>query len=116
MAVSGSRGAEAGAVDIEGDKKRDSKSIAIMKGRTFALLVSSALFGLVILISLIPVIYEWLGLSYLLMIFIMDILIVVFTIRLVKSKTSEEGTRSMRGIYLGALVGILAFIIGQFFQ
>ena len=46
-----------GAMDIEGDKKRDSKSIAIMKGRKFAVLVSSSLFGLVILISLIPVIY-----------------------------------------------------------
>ena len=103
------------AMDIEGDKKRGSKSIAILKGRSFALLISSFLFGLVILISFIPVIFGWLGASYLLMISIMDILIVVFTIRLLKSKTSEAGTKSMRGIYLGALVGMLAFIIGQVF-
>jgi hypothetical protein len=50
------------------------------------------------------------------MIFITDILIIVFTIRLLKSETPEEGRRSMRGIYLGALFGMLAFIIGKVFQ
>ena len=92
-------------MDIDGDKKRSSKSIAIKVGRKFALTVSSLLFGLVVLISFIPVVFGWLGVSYLVMVFIMDLLIVVFTIRLVKSKTSREGRSSMRGIYLGALVG-----------
>ena len=104
------------AMDIEGDKKRDSKSIAIMRGKKFAVAVSSFLFGLVILISLIPAIFAWLGARYLLMIFITDALIIVFTIRLLKSETPAEGIKSMRGIYLGALVGMLAFIIGQVFQ
>ena len=103
------------AMDIEGDKKRGSKSVAIVRGRSFALVISGLLFGLVVLISFIPVIYGWLGASYLLMIFITDTLIVVFTIRLLKSKTSAEGIKSMRGIYLGGLVGMLAFIIGQVF-
>jgi len=104
------------AMDMEGDKKRNSKSIAILRGRKFALTLSSLLFGLVIMISLIPVVFGWLGVSYLLMIFITDVLIIVFTFRLLKSKTSAEGVQSMRGIYLGALVGMLAFIIGQVFQ
>jgi geranylgeranylglycerol-phosphate geranylgeranyltransferase len=104
------------AMDMEGDKERDSKSIAIVRGKDFALMVSSLLFGLVVLISFVPVIFEWLGSSYLLMIFITDVLIVVFTFRLLKSKTPEEGRRCMRGIYLGALFGMLAFIIGQVFQ
>jgi geranylgeranylglycerol-phosphate geranylgeranyltransferase len=104
------------AMDIEGDKKRGSKSVAIVWGRSFALGISSLFFGLVVLISFIPVIFEWLGVSYLLMIFITDTLIIVFTIRLLKSKTSAEGVKSMRGIYLGALVGMLAFIVGQVFQ
>jgi geranylgeranylglycerol-phosphate geranylgeranyltransferase len=103
------------AMDIEGDKKRGSKSIAILRGRGFALVISSLLFGLVVLISFIPVILRWLGVSYLLMMVIMDALILVFTIRLLKSKTSADGVKYMRGIYLGALVGMLAFIIGQVF-
>jgi geranylgeranylglycerol-phosphate geranylgeranyltransferase len=104
------------AMDIEGDKKRGSKSIAILKGRKFALKVSSSLFGLVILISFIPVLFEWLGTSYLLMIFITDVLLIVFTLRLVRSSNSKDGRSSMRGIYLGALVGMLTFLIGQALQ
>lgn len=101
------------AMDIEGDKKRGSRSIAIRMGRNFALTVSAFLFGLVVLVSFIPVAFDWFGTSYLVMVFIMDLPIVVFTIRLVKSKTSQEGRSSMRGIYLGALVGMLAFLMGQ---
>jgi geranylgeranylglycerol-phosphate geranylgeranyltransferase len=104
------------AMDIEGDKKRGSKSIAIQMGRKFALMVSSSLFGLVVILSFIPVVFEWLGTSYLVMLFIMDLLIVVFTIRLIRSKTSQQGRSSMRGIYLGALVGMLAFLMGQLFR
>ena len=101
------------AMDMEGDRQRDSKSIAITKGRGFAILISSLLFGLVILISLIPIIFGWLGSSYLLMIFITDLLIIVFTFRLMKSASPAAGRSAMRGIYLGALVGMLAFLIGQ---
>ncbi|MBK9926940.1 MAG: UbiA family prenyltransferase [Anaerolineales bacterium] len=104
------------AMDMEGDKKRGSKSIALMKGKRFALSISSSLFGLVILVSLLPVLFGWLGVSYLVMISIMDVLIIVFTVRLLKSKTSAEGVQSMRGIYLGALIGMLAFIIGNVFN
>lgn len=103
------------AMDMEGDKKRDSKSIAILKGRRFALGLSSLFFAFVILLSLIPALFGWLGVSYLVMISIMDVLIIVFTIRLLKSQTSAEGVRAMRGIYIGATVGMLAFIIGQVF-
>ncbi len=103
------------AMDMEGDKKRGSRSIAILKGRRFALGLSSLFFGLVILLSLVPALFGWLGASYLAMISIMDVLIVVFTIRLLKSQTSAEGVRAMRGLYIGATVGMLAFIIGQVF-
>jgi geranylgeranylglycerol-phosphate geranylgeranyltransferase len=104
------------AMDMEGDKKRGSKSIALLAGKKFSLRLSGSLFGLVVLISLIPVLLRWLGLSYLIMILIMDAIIIVFTVRLLRSKTPDEGRQSMRRIYLGALVGMLAFLIGQFFE
>jgi geranylgeranylglycerol-phosphate geranylgeranyltransferase len=104
------------AMDMEGDKKRNSKSIAILIGKDFALRISSVLFGLVVLISLIPIFFDWLGISYLIMILITDVIIIVFTIRLLKSKTPKEGRESMRRIYLGALFGMLAFLIGQIFE
>jgi geranylgeranylglycerol-phosphate geranylgeranyltransferase len=47
------------------------------------------------------------------MILIMDSMIVLFSARLLKSRTPEEGRRAMRGIYMGALVGLLAFLVGH---
>jgi geranylgeranylglycerol-phosphate geranylgeranyltransferase len=101
------------AMDIEGDKKRGSRSIAILRGRNIALALSGSFFGLVILLGLIPVVFGWLGTSYLLLILLTDILIILYTRRLLMSKTSEEGRKAMRGIYLGALFGLLASIMGQ---
>jgi geranylgeranylglycerol-phosphate geranylgeranyltransferase len=100
-------------MDIEGDRKRGSKSIAIVRGRKFALGISATLFGSVVLVSWFPVFFGWAGISYLLLIAITDVIIGIFTIRLLKSATSEEGRKAMRGIYLGALVGVLAAILGQ---
>ena len=77
--------------------------------------VSSSLFGLVVLISFIPVIFGWLGISYLVLISITDLIIIVFTIRLLKSKTPEAGRWLMRRICLGALFGLLASLIGKVF-
>lgn len=104
------------AMDIEGDKKRGSKSIAIRYGRKTALLISAASFGLVVLVSMVPVALQWLGISYMVMMFIMDVIIILFTVRLWRSKTPQEGRQSMRNIYLGALVGMLAFIIGSLLE
>ncbi len=100
------------AMDIEGDRQRGSRSIAILKGRSYALRISAAVFALVVVVTLVPAWLGWLGASYLAMILITDSMIVLFTTRLLKSRTPEEGRRAMRGIYLGALVGLLAFLVG----
>jgi len=102
-----------GAMDEKGDRKRSSKSIAITKGKDYALRISSGLFAIVILISFIPFVLQWLGVTYLIMIAIMDTIIFLATIKLLQSKTSKEGRLYLRFIYLGATVSLLAFIVGQ---
>ncbi len=102
------------AMDMEGDKKRGSRSIALLKGRQYAVRICVGLWGLVILLSTLPILMGWLGLSYLVMILITDGLLVYFSIRLLHSKTPAEGRRAMRGAYLGATLGIVAFLIGRF--
>ena len=105
----------ADAMDIDGDKIRNSKSIAIKKGRKVALSISSILFSLVILISFIPIWFSWLGISYLFMILISDVIIFLSVLKLQRSRTSEEGHFCIKQIYRGALLGLLAFIISQLF-
>jgi geranylgeranylglycerol-phosphate geranylgeranyltransferase len=99
------------AMDIEGDKKRNSQSIAIRRGRSFALAISASLFGLAILLSLTPVFFGWLGRGYLSLVLILDIIVILFTIKLLKSRTPKEGRLAMRGIYMSALVGMLGFLL-----
>ncbi len=104
------------AMDMQGDKQRGSQSIAIRYGKNFALRISSALFSLVVLMSWLPLIFRWLGAGYLIMIAITDITILLFTTRLIRSKTPLEGRKSMRRLYLGMLFGVLAFMLGMFFK
>lgn len=102
------------AMDMEGDKQRGSKSLAILKGKEFALRVTAASWMLVILVSAIPIIFGWIGIPYLIMILIMDGLIFFFGYRLLKSNTPAEGRKAMRGIYLGATFGLIGFILSFF--
>ena len=101
------------AMDTQGDQKRGSKSIAIRKGRKFALRISSFIFALAALNSFIPYVLGWLGIGYLIMVLAMDMAVLYFTNGLIKSQTPEEGRFFMRRIYLVALFGMLAFIAGK---
>ena len=103
------------AMDIEGDKKRASKSLAIMRGKDMALRISGTVFFILVLISFIPYILSWLGITYLIIISLSDCITIFSTVKLLKSKTPEEGRRYMRWIYIGALFAMLAFIVAQFF-
>jgi geranylgeranylglycerol-phosphate geranylgeranyltransferase len=101
------------AMDMQGDKKRGSRSLAILLGRHTALRISGALFVLVILITYVPVMMGWLGTAYLVIISLTNLATAWFTVRLLNSRTPEQGRAAMRGIYLGALFGMLAAIAGQ---
>ena len=101
------------AMDMEGDRKRGSRSIALMKGRRFAITISVICWAIVILLSLIPFVLGWFGWSYLVFIGITDVLVVFFSIRLLQSKTPGEGRKAMRGVYIGATLAVVAFMLGQ---
>jgi geranylgeranylglycerol-phosphate geranylgeranyltransferase len=105
----------ADAMDIEGDKKRNVKSVAILLGKKQALRISAVLFLLVIVISLLPVFFNLLGTSYLIIISLTDMVILFFVMKLLTSRTIEQGRSSIRSIYLSALVGMLTILISYFF-
>lgn len=101
------------AMDAEGDRTRASTSIALVHGRQTALRISAGLFGLVVVLSVLPSIWGGLGLPYLLPIALMDLLIIFFVRRLLGSQTPAEGRWAMRRLYLSASLGLLAFLIGS---
>ncbi len=101
------------AMDMEGDRQRASKSIALTRGRNTALRITASLFFLVAALSYLPFVLGWMKASYLLLMCSINIGVIFFTARLVKSQTSGEGRSAMRGIYLSILLGMLIFIGAQ---
>ena len=99
------------ALDIEGDKKRNGKSIATLIGKKNALRISVALFMLMIILSFLPYFLKLLGVSYLIIISLMDMLILYFAIKLFKSQTIVAGKVYIRRLYLTTIIGMLAIII-----
>jgi len=101
------------AMDAEGDQLRSSRSIAIILGKRTALMISGGLFGMVILSTLLPIAWGERSLAYLLPIVFTDMLIASLVIKLLKSQTPAEGRWAMRGLYLTATFGLLAFWVGR---
>jgi geranylgeranylglycerol-phosphate geranylgeranyltransferase len=104
------------AMDAEGDQKRGSKSIAIVHGRSAALRLSGLLFCGVVALTGLPVVWGETGLGYLIPIGLVDALILFFTFRLLRSQTPQAGRRSMRGLYISASLGLVAFILVTFLR
>jgi len=103
----------ADAMDEKGDRLRGSRSIAILKGKRAALSISGFLFGLFILISLLPVIFGWLGMLYLYLLPVMNGYIIFCTLKLLRSQTSQEGRAWIRWNYLGVSLCLLAFLFAR---
>lgn len=103
----------ADAMDMEGDKKRNSKSIAILMGCREALSISSVMFFLVVLISFIPILFNWFGISYVFIISISDTIIFISVLKLIKSKTPQQGHFWIKQIYRVSILEMLVFIISR---
>lgn len=99
----------ADALDIEGDRLIGSRSLAIVLGPRKALAISAGIFCMVVLVSVIPFVFQWLVPIYLLPILLMDAGILYSTVRLMNPR-SDNPRRFIRWIYLGALLSILTFI------
>ena len=100
----------ADAMDMKGDRLIKSNSLALKYGRSTALKISSFIFFFVVLLTFVPFIIKWLSLIYLVPIGIMDVSIVYPALRLLKSE-NVEGRKYIRWIYLGAISGIIIFIV-----
>ena len=101
----------ADALDIEGDKQRNGKSIAILLGKKNAFRISAALFVLMAVLSYLPYYWSLLGLDYLIIVSCLNMLITYFGIRLFESQTIAAGRVYIRRMYLSTLAGMLAIII-----
>jgi geranylgeranylglycerol-phosphate geranylgeranyltransferase len=102
-----------GAMDIEGDKQRHARSLAILKGRNFALRVSGLLFAAFVTLSFLPFLAGWLGNLYFALVTASDLGVVYFTFGLLTSRTPQEGRKRIRGLYLTLTIAVIAIVISR---
>lgn len=104
-----------GAMDIEGDKQRQVRTLASSRGKKFALRVSVVLFALFIVLSFVPYIVNWLGITYLFLIVPTDFILAYFAFRLLQSDTIKEGQVRIRQLYLTLMLFVIGLIIIRVF-
>lgn len=100
----------ADAMDIEGDRKARSRSLALVLGSENALKISGAIFLLVVVASSLPFLLGWLESVYLFPILLIDVVILYSTSKLLDLRTVNRRI-CIRLIYLSGLVAFLIFII-----
>ena len=100
----------ADAMDIQGDALVGSRSLGIVLGPRKALRISAAIFGTVVLVSIIPFLLRWVEPVYLWPILLMDVGILYSTARLLNPRT-QTPRRYIRWIYLSGLLAILVLIV-----
>ena len=100
-----------GAMDVEGDAKRDVKSLARVRGREFALRTSALVFGAVVVLTFLPFLFGWLGFFYLVSVVTLNAGIIYLVYRLLKSTALSEGRKYLRLLYISMMVFVVVFII-----
>lgn len=105
----------ADAMDVEGDRKAGSRSLPVLLGQETALRTSTAIFLLVIAISIMPFALGWMEWLYITPFLFMDGVILISTIKLLDSRQVNR-RRYIRWIYLSASLAILSAIVIRFLK
>jgi geranylgeranylglycerol-phosphate geranylgeranyltransferase len=100
----------ADAMDMEGDQKAGSVSLAVKFGPEKALRFSVGIFLFVVLLSGLPFVLNWLSWIYVIPLLLMDVIIVYSTFRLLDSRT-ENRRNTIRWIYIGVSGTIILFLV-----
>jgi geranylgeranylglycerol-phosphate geranylgeranyltransferase len=104
------------AMDMEGDELGGSRSLALILGKRSALRIAVGSWVVVVVLSLIPLVGGCLGMGYSIFAVMTAGLILFFSYRLLRSNTPAEGRKAMRGVYLGVILLLAGFVLGQLFR
>jgi len=99
------------AMDVKGDEARSSRSLAKRWGKERAMIFSGFIFGIFILLTLLPYLTGWLWIDYLLPVSLMDTWMVFCVLHLLRAGSIDEGRVQVRRLYLtwGLFVFVFAF-------
>lgn len=100
-----------GAMDVAGDAVRKTRSLARLRGKAFALAFAGGSFFGFIGRSLVPFLQGWMGTVPFFLLLGADVVIAIWYVLLIRTRTPEEGRRRLRELYLAMVVVIAGFIL-----
>ncbi|NBC30740.1 MAG: prenyltransferase [Spirochaetes bacterium] len=100
----------ADALDVEGDRASGSRSIAVLHGPERAFQISAAIFGVVIVMSIVPFIAGWIPRIYFIPLAVMDVVIFVSSLRLLRSDQTGK-LADIRRIYITGGMAMVALLV-----
>ena len=98
------------AMDMEGDGKRSARTFARTYGKENALRVATFLFVSIVVLSCFIFMAGLLSMIYLVIFVPLDIALLYLALKLLKSKTIDEGHAKTRQLYLTMTLFVIAFI------
>jgi len=106
-----------GIVDIEGDKTKNIKTVAIAFGPKTAALTAAIFYLSAVALSPLPYILNLLGLSYLILVAtITDMLFIVFTVSLLRDYSPKNAKKTKNLVLIAMLTALIVFIISPFIK
>jgi geranylgeranylglycerol-phosphate geranylgeranyltransferase len=101
-----------GIADVEGDKTRNIRTLAISHGSTTAASISVVFYLLPIVLSVFVWLFGWVSWWYLPLVIIADAGFIWASLTLLRDHTKENAKKVKRMVLVWMLMGLLAFIVG----
>ena len=106
-----------GIVDIEGDKTKNIKTVAIVFGPKTAAWAAAIFYLSAVVLSPLPYFFGILGLSYLiLVVFVTDLLFIIFTVSLLRDYSPQNAKKIKNLVLIAMLTALIVFIVSPFLK
>jgi geranylgeranylglycerol-phosphate geranylgeranyltransferase len=101
------------ALDMKGDEARSSKSLATRWGKNRAMRFSGYLFGIFILLTVVPFLMGWFGYDYLFLTGVMDLWMIGCVISLLRADRVEESRVQVQRLYFSWGLFVFVFALSR---
>ena len=98
--------------DVEGDKERDARSIAITKGEKMASRIGALFFLAAVSTSLLPLVLGITGIVYAVLVLVTDAFFIYISAEIIRNHVVEGAIRVKKLALGGMMLGLLAFLFG----
>ena len=98
--------------DVEGDKARDVRSIAITKGEKMASRIGALFFLAAVSTSLLPLMLGITGIVYAVLVLVTDAFFIYISAKIIRNYSVERAIKVKKLALGGMMLGLLAFLFG----